>query len=401
MSKRVILIILGLAGLFYFVICSNSLYAQKLNELKQKKKAIENEIESITNLLSKTEKESNSSFNNIKLTKRKIELRNNLITQIDNESEEIKSQINYRKIRIDSLNSRINQIKEEYRRVIVYTQRTNIRNSLLLQVLSSKDLNQAYKRLKFYQQVLGYKKEIVETHKMFISSIKEEANRLSENVTLLEKKQNEKASEVKQLVKEESSYRAKIERLNIKKKQLISDLEEQRRISNRLNEEIKKLIEEEARREADRNKKFKNSNLVELSNNFKENVGKFNLPVDKGIITATYGESFHPILKEVKIKNNGVDITITKNSDVYSIFKGEVRKIIKIPGSNLAIIIRHGNFLSVYSNLNVVNVNIGQEIDTYQKIGEINLEKAEETAILHFELWNETKTEDPLKWIRN
>eukprot|EP00825_Cyclidium_porcatum_P027039 TRINITY_DN2905_c0_g1_i2.p1 TRINITY_DN2905_c0_g1~~TRINITY_DN2905_c0_g1_i2.p1 ORF type:complete len:157 (+),score=30.14 TRINITY_DN2905_c0_g1_i2:76-546(+) len=93
-------------------------------------------------------------------------------------------------------------------------------------------------------------------------------------------------------------------------------------------------------------------------------------------------------------------ITVSSNSQVFSIFKGEVRKVIKIMGSNLAVLVRHGNYLSVYSNLTVVNVSVGQELTSYQKIGEINLQKGEETAILHFELWNENKTEDPSKWFK-
>ena len=179
-------------------------------------------------------------------------------------------------------------------------------------------------------------------------------------------------------------------------------MRKQKKITKKLNDEIRKLIEEEARKELENRKKSKGTSIdyVSLSSNFKENFGRFNLPVINGLITGNYGESFHPILKEVKIKNNGVDITIPTNSEVFAIFKGEVRKVIKIMGSNLAVLVRHGNYLSVYSNLTVVKVSVGQEINSYQKIGEINLQKGEETAILHFELWNENKTEDPLKWFK-
>ena len=398
-KKKNILVILSI--LLLLVSSSGTIYSQKLTELKEKKKAIENDIEEITSLISKTEKESTTSLTNIKLTKRKIELKNNLIKQIDSESDEIKTQIDIRKARVDSLGFRIDKIKEEYKKIIIYTQRSNAKNSLLLQLLSSSDLNQAYKRIKFYQQVLDYKEQIVEKYRRNISNIKDETNKLNENISQLAKKQNEKTKEVKDLKKEEINYTHKIDKLNQKKKQLLADLEEQRRISKKLNEEIKRVIEEEARREIENSKKSKNTNLIALSNNFKENIGKFNMPLEKGIVTGTFGEAFHPVLKEVKIKNNGIDITVSKKTDVNSIFKGEVRKIVKIQGANLAVIIRHGNYLSVYSNLSVVNVNIGQEVNSYQKIGEINLQKGEETAILHFELWNETKPEDPLKWIQN
>ena len=389
--------------MFFFIslfLFNSIILAQQINELKEKKKQIEKEIQNISSLIDKTEKESTSSLTNIKLTKRKIDLKNSLITQIDNEVEEIKGEINKRKERIDSLNSRINTIKEEYRKIIVYSQKTNFSNNLLLQIFSARDFNQAYKRLKFYQQVLDYKKQIASRYKESISQIKDQTIKLSENVNSLSKKQQEKEQEVYTLKKDEQSLTKKVNTLLQKKKRLIAELEEQKKTANNLTKEIRTLIEEEARKEAERLKKSKtiNTNYIALSSNFKENIGKFNLPVQNGIITGVYGESFHPVLKEVKVKNNGIDIAVSKNTQVFSIFKGEVRKIIKIPGANLAVIIRHGNYLTVYSNLGVVNVSVGQEVNSYQKIGEINLQKGEETAILHFELWNENKTEDPGRW---
>lgn len=390
--------------LFIFLLLfSSNNFAQQINELKEKKKQIEKEIENISLLIDKTEKESNSSLTNIKLTKKKIELKNSLINQIDKEVDQVNGEIGKRKERIDSLSDRVVLIKEEYRRIIIYSQKTKFSNNILLQIFSAEDFNQAYKRLKFYQQVLVYKKQIALMYKESISQIKDETVKLNENVNQLSKKQQEKEQEVNNLKKDEQTYKKKVDLLAQKKKKLIADLEEQRKVANKLTDEIRKLIEEEARREAERLRKNKpaNVNYAALSSNFKENIGKFSLPVQNGIITGVYGESFHPILKEVKIKNNGIDITVSQNTQVYAIFKGEVRKIIKIPGANLAVLVRHGNYLTVYSNLTVVNISVGQDLNTYQKIGEINLQKGEETAILHFELWNENKTEDPGKWFKN
>jgi len=395
--KRIILLSILL---FFFTVFLN---AQQINELKEKKKLIEKEIENITTLISKTEKESSISLTNIKLTKKRIELKNSLIKQIDRETDAVNSQISIRKNKIDSLNTRIRVIKEEYTKIVIYSQRNRIGNSLLLQIFASADFNQAYKRIKFYQQVLNYKQQIVENFRASIKEIKDETDKLNDNINQLAQKQVEKEKEVYELKKDESNHKKKVQILNQKKKKLIAELEEQKKVTQKLTQEIRKLIEEEARKEIENQKKSKTNgiNILTLSNNFKENTGKFNLPVQNGIITGVYGESFHPVLKEVKVKNNGIDITVSSNSQVFSIFKGEIRKIIKIPGSNLAVIVRHGNYLSVYSNLSVVYVKVGQEINSYQKIGEIYLQKGEETAILHFELWNESKTVDPLKWIKN
>ncbi|NVO08569.1 MAG: peptidoglycan DD-metalloendopeptidase family protein [Bacteroidales bacterium] len=377
----------------------NNLYSQQINELSKKKKEIENEIEAISNLLKKTENESKNSLNNIRLTKKKIELKNSLIKQIDNESDQLNDKITLRKGKIDSLNQQIGLIKNDYKRIILFSQNSKNKNILLLLVFTAKDFNQAYKRIKYYQQIFNYKKKLVARYYGTINEIKNENEKLTDNINLLSKKQKEKEYEIVALKKEEGSFLQKINELSKKKSDLLIELEEQKKISKKINDEIKRLIEEEARRETE-NKNAPQEKRILLSNNFRDNVGKFMLPVSNGIITGNYGESFHPILKEVKIKNNGIDITISQKSDVFSIYKGEVRKIFKVPGSNLAIIIRHGRYLTVYTNLTGINVAVGQEINTYQKIGEINLQKGEESSILHFELWNENKTEDPLKWFR-
>lgn len=382
-----------------FLLLVDSSYSQQISELNRKKKEIENEIETISNLLKKTENESKNSLNGVRLTKKKIELKNSLIKQIDNESDQLKDKIYLQKGKIDSLNHQIGLIKNDYKRIVLFSQNSKNKNVLLMLILTAKDFNQAYKRIKYYQQIFNYKKKLVTRYYSIINIIKDENERLSDNINMLSKKQMEKEHEVIVLKKEEDLFLQKINELRKKKSGLLVELEEQKKISKKINDEIKRLIEEEAKREAE-TKNITQEKRILLSSNFKDNIGKFTLPVSNGIITGNYGESFHPVLKEVKIKNNGIDITISQKSDVFSIYKGEVRKIFKVPGSNLAIIIRHGRYLTVYTNLTKINVAVGQEINTYQKIGEISLQKGEETSILHFELWNENKTEDPLKWFR-
>ena len=373
--------------------------AQSIDELKRKKIEIEKEINSINKLIDKTESETSNSLSNIKLAKRKIDLKNKLIKELEQEEKDLTSQVIIRNRNIDSLKSLVSNLKVEYKKIIIYESKMQDKNRLLLLIFSSKDFNQAYKRIKFCNQLFEFKRYQVNRLKLVIEEIKSEKEKLNGNIESLNQKQKEKSKEIDNLKVDQKKNEQRIKNLTKQKSELLKELEKQKRISDKLTDEIKRLIEEEARKiTKEKNSQKRNINLA-LSNNFKENSGKFLLPVENGIITGTYGESFHPVLKDIKIKNNGIDITISKKSDVYAVFKGEVRKIFKVPGSNLAIIIRHGNYLTVYSNLSVIVVNVGQTVETNQKIGEINIQKNEERNILHFELLNESKTEDPLKWI--
>ncbi|MHC1703396.1 MAG: murein hydrolase activator EnvC [Tenuifilaceae bacterium] len=383
-----------------FLLATQNSYSQTVNELKNKKVEIEKEISSINNLIVKTEKETKTSISNIQLTKRKIDLKQQYIKQLEEEEGIIQEKINSKKHNIDSLRRLSEAIKLEYAKVIIYSQKNKEKSNVLLLVFSSKDFNQAYKRLKFFQQLLKYKSQQVIKYKIVISNLKSESDLLNENVQELSRNQKEKTNEINNLRNVQNTYKQKVEKLSKKKKELLAELEKQKSVSLKLNNEIKRLIEEETRKARENVSTRKNVNLTALSANFRENVGKLSLPVEKGIITGVYGEAFHPVLKDVKVKNNGIDITVSEKSYVYSVFKGEVRKIFKVPGSNLAVIVRHGNYLTVYSNLTTVNVNAGQDLQAFEKIGEISIPRGENSNILHFELWNENKTEDPLKWIK-
>ena len=172
-NKNYLKSIIFIVFIFLITIYNNSL-AQTINELKDKRKKIEKEIESISKMIEKTEKESKTSITNISLTKRKIELKTNLIKQLESEAIELQKKIDFRKEKIDSLNKRVSIIKEEYKRIIIYTHINQSKTNLLIQILASKDFNQAYKRLKFYQQLLIYKQQTVYSYKTNIQKVKEE-----------------------------------------------------------------------------------------------------------------------------------------------------------------------------------------------------------------------------------
>jgi murein DD-endopeptidase MepM/ murein hydrolase activator NlpD len=290
-------------------------------------------------------------------------------------------------------------LKEEYKKIIQVSYKNKDRKYLIMLILSSKDFNSAYKRVRFFQQLLDYRKSQVSILQSSILNLQKEKEKLSENILKLNLKQKEKQVELINLNNEKTKYNNKLRELKKRKNELLNDLEKKRSIEKKLGEEINRLVEEEARRIREEKNKSKIREHSNLSINFRDNYGKFNKPIDSGILTGLYGESNHPILKGVKVKNNGVDFTISEKSNVYSIFEGEVRKIITIPGSGVAVIVRHGNYLTVYSNLTRVNVKVNQKVSTNQKIGEIDKFNNNERNILHFEIWNENKTENPERWL--
>ena len=187
-----------------------------------------------------------------------------------------------------------------------------------------------------------------------------------------------------------------VRNLTAKEKQLQQDLEQKKKIAQRLEKELARLIEEEKKR----------SRLETLTpeqrltgDDFRSNKGKLPWPVEKGVITSKFGTHQHPVLKYVTEKNDGIDITSTGITKARSVFKGEVSTITAIQGANMTVIIRHGNFLTVYNNLINVKVKRGDIVQTKQEIGEVFADPGESNnCTIKFMIF-EQKFLDPEQWI--
>ena len=204
--------------------------------------------------------------------------------------------------------------------------------------------------------------------------------------------------EQKGLLQGEQTRKQKIVKsLGNKERQLQKELDEKKRIARRIEAEIARVIEEE------RKKGIKSDLTAEqrlLSENFFENKGRLPWPVDKGVITGHFGIQNHPVLKYVTEKNSDIEITSSGNTPVMSVFKGVVASIVSIRGANITVILRHGKYLTVYSNLVNVKVKSGEKVETGQEIGNVynDSEKGNE-AILKFMVTEEKNWLDPELWI--
>ena len=173
-----------------------------------------------------------------------------------------------------------------------------------------------------------------------------------------------------------------------------------KKLNERIEKEIAEIIEEEARR-------MKGTGLYKqltpeekiISDNFFDNKGRLPWPTERGIITENIGQHPHPVLPGITIQNNGVDITTVEGAEARALFDGIVSKVIAILGANYTVIIRHGNFLTVYQNLINVKVKKGDNIKVKQPIGTIYTDKETQTTVLHIEIWRELEKQNPNDWL--
>ncbi|OQX78061.1 MAG: hypothetical protein B6D61_06240 [Bacteroidetes bacterium 4484_249] len=373
--------------------------------LQDEKKKIEEDIKYNSKLLEETKKSKKITINQLVILKNQIIAREKLIQNINVEIRTTNEQINLNNEIIKELNRDLEKLKDEYAKMIYYAYKNRDSYDRIMFLFSSTDFNQAFKRLKYFQQYSAYRKTQVElieqTQEEITTTIKTLEKYKSEKIALLKSLEDER----NKLNREKSQQNIVIKNLNNKEKELMATIKDREKAAKKLQKEIEKIIAEEIRLAAKKSGTTKTGTFaltpseIQLSANFQSNKGGLPWPVERGIVSSTFGEHAHPVLKNVKTKNNGINILTDKNSKVRAIFSGEVTRVISIPNYNYVIMIRHGEFLSVYSNLAEVYVEKGDIIKTKQEIGLIHTDTKESKTELHFELWKGKTLLNPSSWL--
>jgi septal ring factor EnvC (AmiA/AmiB activator) len=367
---------------------------------------LEKEIAYTNNLLETTRKSKSNSLEELVLLNNKINQRGKLISSIKKEIKELNTSIGKSNREIKKLNKDLKQLKEEYGKMVYYAYKNKNSADRLMFVFSAESFNQAYQRLKYLQYYSSYRKNQA-------ALIEQTKDTLNKKLTVLETQKYSKTvlifnqqKEIAQLSKEKSQKRTMVNRLGRKEKDLRVSLRKKRREAERLNKAIENIIADEIKLAATKKNAVKRKASIAMtpdehiiSNLFSDNKGLLPWPSARGIISGTFGEHLHPILKKVKIRNNGIDILTTRGEKARAVFDGTVISVRTITNTNRAVIIRHGEYFTVYSNLSEVLVRQGDKVKTKQDIGFINTNHKNSKTELHFEIWKGKTRLNPNKWI--
>lgn len=393
--------------LLCLMVTSGGLFAQKdKKELERKRDELTKKIKYTEDLISTTKSHQRMTQTELMLLNKKITLREEKIRTIRYQVGKLDKQIEEQNSVIESMKSDLEQLKEEYAEMIRHAYRNRNSYDQLMFVFASSSFNQAYKRLIYMQQYANYREQQAEMIIMTQQSIEKKLTRLEqerkEKVELLSLEDQEKLA----LKGDKDSQQVNLRKLMQEEKKLKAELKKQQQDRDKLNAEIQRIIEEEIRRarEASKTKTFElTPEAAALSSNFANNKGKLPWPVERGVITGHFGEHPHPFLPGIVVKNNGIDITTTKGASTRAVFEGEVSGVIEIPGAGKAVMISHGAYISVYSNLKEVFVSKGQKVKVKQSVGTV-LTDSDGKSQAHLEIWKIESTgksnmQDPEKWI--
>jgi len=387
-------------AVFFFCLLLQPLisFGQNTDALKRKKLEIQKTITKTKSILKDVSNSKTYSTNRLRTLNRQIELREKLIIQIKNEINELNNRINDNEYVIHSMNNDVLHIKGEYGKILQYLYLKNPPYFDLIYVFSSNDFNQAYKRLKYIQQYTDYRKKQVHLINEIQKLLEKKKNELDVQKTEMKENLDRLNIEREKVSKEMIQQKNIIGRLTKKEKSLKKEINSKRKIAINLESEIKKLIEEETKRNNGIFKLTPEQKIV--SKIFETNKGRLPWPVKNGVITQTYGEHTHPVLKHIITKNDGINITSTEGAKARCVFDGVVVRIVAIPGANQTVIVRHGNYLSVYNNLSEVFIKVGQDIKAKQEIGSVFTDKASgNDTTFQFMIWEGKNKLNPEPWL--
>lgn len=422
-------------------------YAQKsstVRKLEQQRKEALADIEQTNQLLQETSKSAKSSLNRLNLISKQILSRKKVISLLNQELDEIEKELMTIQGEIRRLQTQLGDKQANYGKSMRGLYKRHSAQDKLLFILSAETFSQSLRRIRYLQEYADWQKrqakEIIAKQQEIDLKRQEMEKTRAEKRALLGTRQEES----KKLQNEEAAQKEEVQQLNKKQKDLKAELRKKQKQAEALNRQIEKQIAEEiaraeaearaAREKAERaareqagkksasaststakaNEPIREERVAatkggyamtkaerQLSDNFGNNKGKLPYPVTgRYTVVATFGEQQHSELKYVRTSNSGIDIQTTPGADARAVFNGVVTRVFVVPGYNNSVIVRHGNYLTVYSNLSQVYVKAGDTVSTRQALGKIYSDPEEgQATILHFQLWKEKTKLNPLPWL--
>ncbi len=395
---------------------------QTQEELEQKKNKLQEEILEKEKMLQNVKSKEKTVTKILELQKEKIGLKEKLISTTAKQNRLLSDGIYINQLKINKLNRELTKLKEDYAEMIRKSYKSRSEQSRAMFVLSSENFLQAYKRLQYMKQYANYRKMQGEEIKIKSNQLLDYNNQLAGQKTEKEKLIAEQQKLKKDLEQEKKEQEKIAKSLKKDKKQIAAEIKKKQQETKKIDAQIQRLIREAI---ANANKKTavakakanpKTTTAAEtkavetsakivltpegqiISNSFKANKGSLPWPVERGAITLGYGKQFDPVYKTLEVYNSGLEITTDPNANARAVFAGEVAQIQVITPLKKAVLIKHGDFFTVYQNLSTVTVQEGDKVTAKQSLGKVRT-NADGKAILKFMITQNTTPVNPQSWI--
>lgn len=390
-------------------ITSFAAFGQTRKQLEEQRKKYQTEIVQLNKLLFTEQRKGQNALEGLKDLIQKIEVRNKLIATIQQESKLLSNEISKNQKELDKLNKQLSELKKDYADMIFKSYKSKSQQSRLMFLLSSENFYQAYKRLEYMKQYTSFRKKqgeeiVVQTLKVQKIFDTLQLQKQEKEALLASEKQEKEA-----IVSDKKNQESYLTIIKKKESQYKKDIQKKSKEEKLIVAKIDKLIKEEIEK-ANRkiNNKGGNTNKNEffltpeakiLAAEFESNKGKLPWPVKEGIVVRRFGNQPHPTFPGITISSTGLHIVTSNGSYANAIFNGEVMNVLIGSGGVKNVLIRHGNYITSYNNLENLLVKKGDKVTTGQRIGKIFTDKLTNTTKLVFVIFKNTNRLNPADWI--
>lgn len=372
------------------------LSADSVKDLQKKQKKLQEEIEQTNKMLKQTKKDETATLNKLNLIGQNIKNQRQLINTLDREIGALDREMRNLGLTRDSLQVILEGYKADYARMIRQTHYARIQQSPLLFILSSDSFQQLVRRARYMQDFAHFRQEQVRRIQNTQAEIDTQNQLLQTNKRDKETALSSRKREQENLKRDERKQQTMLNQLKSKEKDLNKKLQQQQKKVAELNKKIDDMIRKQAEK-ASKTTLTKEQQLI--AGGFEANKGRLPWPVEKGMISGHFGKQPHPYLEHVILDNKGVYMQTTSGAKARAVYKGEVTNCFVVNGT-YAVIVQHGNYRSVYSNLIKLNVKQGDKVDTKQAIGTIFTDpEQDEKTELYFQIYKDRNILNPELWI--
>lgn len=393
----------------FSLISFNQLFSQISSDQQKKLEAqrtkLMNEIKQINNLLFSNTKIRKNAIDEVEDIQVRLNVRSELIKVTNMQANLLIRRININQRNIDNQRKELDELKKEYAKMIQKSYASKSLQNRLMFLFSSENFLQAYRRIQYLKQYARYRRnqglEIAEKTKLLqnLNKILIEENEIK--IRLI----NENRVVQQKLAEEQKKQQDLINTLRVKQKSLKLQIAKKQKQREKINKEINRLI----RRAIAESNRISGKTVKDvfqltpesklIAKNFQENKGRLPWPLEKGVITQGFGRQRHPVVKTTIIQSNGVTISTEPFAKVRAVFDGEVMSIIIIKGSNPSVLIRHGSYITLYTNLSKLYVKKGEKVTSKQVIGEVFTNLQTGKTQLQFGIFNNIKALNPKDWV--
>lgn len=386
---------------YIFVLCLLSqvlcpVSAESVKELQNKQKKLQQEIERTNNMLKQTKKDESATLNKLQLLGQNIKTQKKLIRTLDNEITALDREMKQLHLTRDSLQKVLDRYKEDYAEMIRQSHYARMQQSPLLFLLSSDSFQQLARRARYLQEFAHFRQEQVRRIENTKAEIDVQNDLLQTNKNDKQSALSSRKREQENLKRDERKQQTMLNQLKSKEKDLSKQLKAQEKKVAELNKKIDEMIRKEAEK-ASKTSLTKEQQL--LAGGFEANKGRLPWPVEKGMISGHFGKQQHPVYSQVTIDNKGIYLQTVAGAKARAVYKGEVTSCFMV-ANTYAVIVQHGNYRTVYSNLSKLSVKQGDKVETKQAIGTIFTDpEQDQKTELYFQIYKDRNLLNPELWI--